>query len=232
MLSWQRAETFEDVCRVGKGWLQGRVKRTPFSYGSSSGLHPDTVVPASMRPLLALHDRGALTIESQSACLESKECSGFQKSYVSGFVDRRAAREMASRLRAVPNTLAYVYDFSSRRRFGNFQEPTPQQRRTRSDEDEYWVLTRTGHLPTKRINEHNPARPPFSIATTSFLVGRRQAYDALGSARSGEDGRPGSERLARILRESSAFFFVCNTRYGEGPEASAKVLAALRPPRA
>ena len=228
-MDWADVKSFADVSAVGKAYLQGKVRTNPWS-GFSECLEKETTAPASIKTLLALHDRGVLTVDSQSGC-RSGSCSirnVEQKSYVEGFIDRRRARAFATQLSKVPGTVVFVYIYASNATYGNFR--TPSKKQLGEWADEYWVLTRVGPLGMPRVNKWNPARAAHSPISTAFKLGKRIATSELALAKSVHTGEyaGGSKRLHDIIRGEAAFFQVYNTEFGARPEASTKMLQVLK----
>lgn len=221
-------KTFADVTAVGKAFLQKKVKTNPWS-GSSDALYEETVVPRALRAFMALHDHGILTTNSQPSM---KSADVEQKSWVTGFADRRIAPALVAALSKVPGTVAYAHDYKTGRDLGNFRFPTPKQVKAR--DDEYWVLTRIGARGMKRVDKYNPARAPYSPVTTEFLMKKGVKSDLLHAkcdmvSGPGEREYAGcSRRLYDIMKNESAYLCVYNTEFGAKPEVADKILRILR----
>lgn len=196
---WSDVKTFADVTAVGKNYLLKKVKDSPWS-GPSANLYAETSAPAILKPLLALHEHGVLTIDSQAAASKGPY---LQKSYVQGFVDRRYAPALARELHKVPGTIVYVYDYKSSKKMGNFK-PLPAKKPV----SEYYVLTKA-------------AQPPHARVTTNAALDAKIAKMQLQVIK---DIGP----LHTILKNQSAFLYVYNGGYGAKPEASEKILRIMK----
>ncbi len=203
---WSGVRSFADVTAVGKNYLLKKVNDSPWS-GPSANLYSETTAPATLKPLLDLHEYGVVTMDSQSGRPAANE-GVIQKSYVQGLVDRRYAPALARELQEVPGTIVFVYDYKTHTKMGNFKPATAENRNKKTPLKDYYIVTKEIAAP------HRPL-------TVSVFVYPELVRDVLEVIEE-------MPTLHAVVQSQSAFFYVYNSEYGARPEASEKVLAVMK----
>lgn len=200
---WNACKTFSDAIKNMVLFLKGKIPSTPWHLDKVD----DETIPL-LSKLRKINQKGFLTFEGQPGKIESyekpevKHVIGYQKGYLSGFIQNSKLKSFMNKLLKTEKVLIYTYQYSTCGIKGfSSKEEKNRIMIERYFNEEYGIESR---------------KIPLTVEVDTMLLSSRDYTNfRLYDSHAESEAELAPSNLEKILREQTTFVFVMTKEFGD-----------------